>query len=135
MRSPRSTRNIRYDKPIACTLAGSAVWRPQDANQSSGRIPSQDDGAVRRASAESPGRPFSFTSPRLVDMLKQRVRNRLAVRPGRRHPGGKVPDLSGEVGVSFGYQNLTDCPPPPLYLLPGLEELRLSGFNAQTSFE
>src|SRR2546430_6161895 len=37
---------------------------------------SQDDGAGRRASAESPGRPFPFTSPRLVDMLKQRVRDR-----------------------------------------------------------
>ena len=96
---------------------------------------SQDDGAGRRASAESPGRPFPFTSPRLVDMLKQRVRDCLAVRPGRRHPCGKVPDVSGEVGVSFGYQNLTDCPPPPLYLPPGLEQLRLSGFGTQTSFE
>src|SRR5205823_2403607 len=131
MRSPRSTRNIRYDKPIACTLAGSAVWRPQDANQSSGRIPSQDDGAVRRASAESPGRPFSFTSPRLVDMLKQRVRNRLAVRPGRRHPGGKVPDLSGEVRLSFGNQYLADCPPTLFDLLSGLEELGLTGFDSQ----
>jgi len=95
----------------------------------------EDGGAVRRASAESPGRPFSFTSPRPVDMLKQRVRNRLAVRPRRRHPGGKRPDLSGELGLSFGDQNLTDCPPSPLHLPPGLDQLRLSGFNAQTSFD
>src|SRR5437016_1519665 len=96
---------------------------------------SQDDGAGRRASAESPGRPFPFTSPRLVDMLKQRVRDRLAVRPGRRHRGGKVPDLSGEVGVSFGDQYLADCPPTSFDLLPFLEELGLTGFDSQIALE
>src|SRR5205807_9744487 len=57
------------------------------------------------------------------------------VRPRWRHSGRKGPDLSGELGLSFGDQNLANRLPPSLDLPPGLEELRLSGFNAQTSFE
>src|SRR2546421_5006229 len=91
---------------------------------------SQDDGAGRRASAESPGRPFSFTSPRLVDMLKQRVRNRLAVRPGWGHFGRERPHLSGELGLSFGHQDLADCPPTSFDLLSCLEQGGLTGFNS-----
>jgi len=83
--------------------------------------------------AKSPGRPVP--SSKLADVLEQRLRDRLAVRPRWRHSGRKGPDLSGELGLSFGDQNLANRLPPSLDLPPAREELRLIGFNAQTSFE
>jgi len=77
---------------------------------------------------EVTGSPVSSSC--VADMLKELLRERLAVCPGWRHGGHQRSHLSGELRSSFGNQCFADCPPTSFDLLPRLKKLGLTGFNS-----